>query len=246
MSDHDELKPRRYVVCAALRNSEGEIICGARHFDGVMHHQLLNLLSPRVCQSWELRESIEQGFIDQFGAFMDRKDAMFVAKNSGQHIDFERNGGDRDTLYSEGLYTCPAAEAQDVQEFARATAQLSQANARVAELQREVGSLTNSLNDTNGMLTKDVCALCNHLERADCHGMKAELRRQIATLTAQLAEARRDIDRLRGRLQSCVNLLHRTKRHGMASDARLADTEIDLSNRALYETLCGMKEPDNG
>lgn len=45
------------------------------------------------------------------------------------------------------------------------------------------------------------------------------------------------IDRLRGQLQNCVNLLHRLKRHGHASDARAADEAIESANRALYETL---------
>lgn len=45
------------------------------------------------------------------------------------------------------------------------------------------------------------------------------------------------IDRLRGQLQNCVNLLHRLKRHGYASDALAADEAIELANKALYETL---------
>lgn len=45
------------------------------------------------------------------------------------------------------------------------------------------------------------------------------------------------IDRLRGQLQNCVNLLHRLKRHGYASDVVVADKAIEAANRALYETL---------
>jgi hypothetical protein len=45
------------------------------------------------------------------------------------------------------------------------------------------------------------------------------------------------IDRLRGQLQNCVNLLHRLKRHGYASDVLVADEAIESANRVLYETL---------
>lgn len=46
----------------------------------------------------------EQGFIDNFGIFMDRVEALAVAKASGQPLDMKRNGGSGDELYSEGLY----------------------------------------------------------------------------------------------------------------------------------------------
>jgi hypothetical protein len=39
------------------------------------------------------------------GIFMDRKEAMQVAKAAGQPVDITRGcGGDETTLYSEGLY----------------------------------------------------------------------------------------------------------------------------------------------
>ena len=47
----------------------------------------------------------EQGFINQFGEFLTREQAMIDAKASGQPLDMERGcGGDEHTLYSEGLY----------------------------------------------------------------------------------------------------------------------------------------------
>jgi len=46
-----------------------------------------------------------QGFIDQWGVFMCREEAMQVAKDAGQAIDIERGcGGSTTVLYSEGLY----------------------------------------------------------------------------------------------------------------------------------------------
>ena len=46
----------------------------------------------------------EQGFIDQFGVFYNREEAMVIALAAGQDIDYKRNGGDSLILYSEGLY----------------------------------------------------------------------------------------------------------------------------------------------
>ena len=47
----------------------------------------------------------EQGFIDQFGDFYNRQEAMQIAKEAAQDIDIERGcGGNDKKLYSEGLY----------------------------------------------------------------------------------------------------------------------------------------------
>lgn len=45
----------------------------------------------------------EQGFIDQFGDFYNREEAMDIIKLSGQWFDAARNGGNTE-LFSEGLY----------------------------------------------------------------------------------------------------------------------------------------------
>lgn len=87
----------RRVVCAALLVND-HLVCGPRHYDAVMRGHLELINEPYSSAN------VVQGFIDQFGVFMDRYEAMRVAKDSGQPLDFERNGGDRTTLYSEGLY----------------------------------------------------------------------------------------------------------------------------------------------
>ena len=99
MSDYWEkngiIKPQQIVVCAA--NRIGDIIlCGARHWDGVMHKQAdaMNLDDTK---------KVEQGFIDQFGDFLTRKDALALVKQNGQPFNQERNVA-TDELYSEGLY----------------------------------------------------------------------------------------------------------------------------------------------
>ena len=92
-----DLKPKPIIVCAAVR-SDTTIICGARHFDEIMGKQVeyIHLRSPSKIK-WE------QGFIDQFGKFHNRQDAMKIVLESGQPFDLIRNNCDKD-LYSEGLY----------------------------------------------------------------------------------------------------------------------------------------------
>lgn len=87
----------RRVVCAALLVNN-HLVCGPRHYDSVMRGHLELINEPYSSAN------VVQGFIDQFGVFMDRYEAMRVAKDAWQHIDFARNGSDHTALYSEGLY----------------------------------------------------------------------------------------------------------------------------------------------
>ena len=87
-----KVTPRR-VVCAALRNrTSGRIICGARHWDKVMRAQKLEN------ESWK---GWDQGFIDQFGDWMDRETAWRIACDQMQ---IRRLVGPSGTLFSENLY----------------------------------------------------------------------------------------------------------------------------------------------
>ncbi len=85
---------KQRVVCSAIRNEEGQIICGPRHFDMTMNQQIV--LSGF---SWVRSK---QGFVDQFGEFLTREDAYVIAKDNGQII--RRCGGDEGKLFSENLY----------------------------------------------------------------------------------------------------------------------------------------------
>lgn len=96
----------RVVVCAANR-FENTIICGARHFDDVMSASILNFYAsqslskeniPNHSMDWE------QGFIDQWGIFMNRKEAFEVAKNTGQINTRRKKSWPLDLLFSEDLY----------------------------------------------------------------------------------------------------------------------------------------------
>ncbi len=96
-----EMKIKSWIVCAAIRHKQ-HIITGARHFDTIMHQQLVmyNAFNNEAHKKWE------QGFIDQFGTFYNREDAMQIIKSGRQAFAFDakRNGGNGKELYSEGLY----------------------------------------------------------------------------------------------------------------------------------------------
>lgn len=85
---------RQFIVCAAIRNSNGGIICGPRHFDEIMRMQI-----DASTYYWK---HAEQGFVDQRGQFLTREQAHVIAKEAGQII--RRVGGDDGKLFSENLY----------------------------------------------------------------------------------------------------------------------------------------------
>jgi hypothetical protein len=97
------------VVCAANRNKDGRIVCGARHCDKIMRMQIGSRLDlSRTDEQRAESESwitAEQGFIDQFGIFLTREEAWKIAEANGQIL--RRVGGDNSnggTLFSENLY----------------------------------------------------------------------------------------------------------------------------------------------
>lgn len=93
----------KYIVTAAVRINEKDVFLGVRHYDQFMRDSIRNTyidMNPDTFHKYKK----EQGFVDQFGTFYDRREAMIIAKESKQKIDFERNGSNDSLLYSEGLY----------------------------------------------------------------------------------------------------------------------------------------------
>lgn len=98
MSDYWEThglkKPKEIIVCAANRLG-CLIFCGARHCDRTMYRQAnaagINLVGT------------EQGFINQFGEFRTREEALKIVLENGQPFNAKRNGS-KTELFSEGLY----------------------------------------------------------------------------------------------------------------------------------------------
>ena len=92
-----------HIVCAACRaiNMLKVMVIGPRHFDSTMQQQVLMLdeiYGTGAIRNWE------QGFIDQFGRFYTRKEAMLSVIGTHQPFNFKRNGSQLKELYSEGLY----------------------------------------------------------------------------------------------------------------------------------------------
>jgi hypothetical protein len=88
----------RVVVCAANRYPDGRIVLGIRHFDAFMHERLrtTTLSYPKGCE--------EQGFVDQFGIFMNRREALHVAAAANQVNTRRPKTTPMDILFSEDLY----------------------------------------------------------------------------------------------------------------------------------------------
>lgn len=98
----EALKAGRFVVAAACRLDK-VILVGVRHFDPVMATQLDAIREDRIIEAERLGKA-EQGFIDQFGIFMNRKEAYQVALRAGQLNNRRSQSSDGDTLFSEDLY----------------------------------------------------------------------------------------------------------------------------------------------
>ena len=96
MSNNTSTAKLKRIVCAAVRNREGLIICGARHNDVVMRQQMNSSKS-----NWN-KGIVEQGFIDTWGNFLTREQAWSNATENNQIL--RRCGGDEGRLYSENLY----------------------------------------------------------------------------------------------------------------------------------------------
>lgn len=92
-------KPQQIVVCAACRYGL-LILCSARHWDKVMNDQYL---LAKATGAYPHTSRFDQGFINQFGEFLTRKEALKIVQENGQPYSPKRNGSNLE-LYSEGLY----------------------------------------------------------------------------------------------------------------------------------------------
>lgn len=96
------------IVCAANYNAyTNTIICGARHYDSVMRrtYQVLDTFCKDSIQNID-----EQGFINTWGQFLNRRDAWLVACANNQILRLVGSQTESDIgkygtkLYSENLY----------------------------------------------------------------------------------------------------------------------------------------------
>jgi len=86
---------------------DGAIITGVRHYSPEMRATLkriysggLKIFGHYIIKPYHLRVK-EQGFVDQFGKFLNREEAYVIAELNNQIIE---NFGGAKTLYSESLY----------------------------------------------------------------------------------------------------------------------------------------------
>jgi hypothetical protein len=89
--------PRR-VVCAAIRAADGELLIGIRHYSSDMRRQIEQRVDG---DKFKHRHDGDQGFVDQWGRWMSRQEALAVAETNGQIYRPCTEGG---RLYSEALY----------------------------------------------------------------------------------------------------------------------------------------------
>lgn len=94
------MKQRR-VICAACKYPDGTMLVGPRHFDKTMCDQYHKMAAAGKAPHQE--SDTEQGFIDQDGVFMDRREALAVALAAGQ-VDMTKKSPPADRLFSEDLY----------------------------------------------------------------------------------------------------------------------------------------------
>jgi hypothetical protein len=69
------------IVCAALRNAQGAVICGIRHYDSIM-----NAAIGREGPEYWIPREVEQGFVSNRYPFnfLTRKEAFVIAQRAGQ------------------------------------------------------------------------------------------------------------------------------------------------------------------
>lgn len=94
------VKPPIHIVTAANRFDD-VILVGARHWDQRMRQQAELMGGIKHLRTLGKEE---QGFIDQFGDYYSREDAMEIVLKNGQRFDKKRNGGGTSALFSEGLH----------------------------------------------------------------------------------------------------------------------------------------------
>lgn len=82
------------IVCSAIRNPEGQVISGVRHYDTIMRQAI-----KTSTLKWPV--NCEQGFLDNRGSFLTRQEAWIIANDAGQIIRKVSNDGE---LFSENLY----------------------------------------------------------------------------------------------------------------------------------------------
>lgn len=97
----DKFKVVRRIAAVANRYG-GIIVLGTRHYSNSMRQALDALGGNEVLTQWAGEENCEQGFVDQYGTFLDRTEAWILAEAGNQIV--YRDDLPTGTLFSEHLW----------------------------------------------------------------------------------------------------------------------------------------------
>lgn len=101
----DGRKLQRRIVCAAnrfeLKKGGYIVVPGARHYSPDMAN-VIDLIEDQLSSRFVSGE--EQGFIDQWGEYFNRTDALVIATHANQINTAREKSLPLDTLFSEDLY----------------------------------------------------------------------------------------------------------------------------------------------
>lgn len=97
----EKIKKQRRIVCAANRLKDGTVILGIRHWDDFMHQAIGQ--SKNEDEEVETVVGHRQGFVDQWGNFVSRREAWDIALHQEQIVR-TGPGFEGPDLYSENLY----------------------------------------------------------------------------------------------------------------------------------------------
>ena len=134
-----------YIVCSAIRQKDtGAMVCGPRHYDGVVWSQILgipfekfvqlqqNNQLPDVDERHKAWQNAEEGFIDQYGRFYTREEAWAVVTANEQPL-VNRDKISDGVLYSEHLYSSEQSDTPvSAQNKARSRAAVCMLNAAMS------------------------------------------------------------------------------------------------------------------
>lgn len=92
-----------FVLLAACRYGDYITAVGVRHYDLHMHQQL-DLCDEDELQERRRADVVSQGFIDRWGNYLSREEALTLVKDTKQMFSFRCQSGCDDVLYSEGIH----------------------------------------------------------------------------------------------------------------------------------------------
>lgn len=101
----DNVFTQRRIVCAALRFPHLDLtLAGARHYSADIH-ALMDKLKEHGLMPMKKEQAVgdNQGFLDNFGNYWNREDALMIARAAHQ-LDGKVKCGSERELFSEDLY----------------------------------------------------------------------------------------------------------------------------------------------